>query len=96
MRSDVLRRHRSPMRGHRVANDRKSQAHAAGSDPTRVVDAVERLEEQRQSALRNTGTVVTNCNHGRVVRLIQGDADLPVLPGVEDGIANHVFDCAVQ
>src|ERR1019366_10179001 len=81
---------------HRVAHDRQSQAHATRGGSASIIDAIERLEEQRQSNLGHTFAIVADGENGVVIVEAQANVNRAALSRIEDGIPYYVFDGAAQ
>ena len=83
-----------------AVGDRQPQPHAAGAVLTRLADAVERLEDVRQSPVGNAAAVVAHRDpYPRDEVLVQPaycDLDGGAVGGVAYGVAHHVLDRAAQ
>ena len=60
VRHDIARRNASSVSRRGIAHDGETEAHAAGRCAARIVDTIERLEQQRESLLGHAFPVVTN------------------------------------
>src|SRR5262245_28264733 len=79
----------------RPVRDREPQTHAAASVLTRLADAIERLEDERQRLLGDAAAVIANGDpHVRRTVLIEpahDDLHVGAIGRVANGVADHVL-----